>query len=153
MLIRHVSLSVWIFLMVFLFSISGFSVTFVRKFMNVSIFELVSSIRYKLACAYSEDSNLNHSEFTLGPGRTCNPLDLQSDCRSRGCKFYPSPVPYFPGDLSWNNFYGHFPPTSDSRRVAVSYERYYVHEVLVNCLIKLAQEKVWLGELTVSTWP
>ena len=25
----------------------------------------------------------------------------------------------------------------------------YVHEVLVNCLYKLAQEKVWLGELTV----
>ena len=25
----------------------------------------------------------------------------------------------------------------------------YVHEVLVNCLLKLAQEKVWLGELTV----
>ena len=26
----------------------------------------------------------------------------------------------------------------------------YVHEVLVNCLFKLAQEKVWLGELTVT---
>ena len=25
----------------------------------------------------------------------------------------------------------------------------YVHEVQVNCLFKLAQEKVWLGELTV----
>ena len=25
----------------------------------------------------------------------------------------------------------------------------HVHEVLVNCLFKLAQEKVWLGELTV----
>ena len=24
-----------------------------------------------------------------------------------------------------------------------------VHEVLVNCLFKLAQEKVWLGELTI----
>ena len=24
----------------------------------------------------------------------------------------------------------------------------YVHQVLVNCLFKLAQEKVWLGELT-----
>ena len=31
----------------------------------------------------------------------------------------------------------------------VSYKRKYVHEVLVNCLFKLAQEKVWLGELTV----
>ena len=28
-----------------------------------------------------------------------------------------------------------------------------VHEVLVNCLSKLAQEKVRLGELTVPPWP
>ena len=32
----------------------------------------------------------------------------------------------------------------------VSYKRKYVHKVLVNCLFKLAQEKVWLGELTVT---
>ena len=32
-------------------------------------------------------------------------------------------------------------PSSDSRRVAVSYKRKYVHKVLVNCLFKLAQEK------------
>ena len=31
----------------------------------------------------------------------------------------------------------------------VSYKLKYVHEVLVNRLFKLAQEKVWLGELTV----
>ena len=36
-----------------------------------------------------------------------------------------------------------------SRRVVVSYKRKYVHEVLVNCLFKLAQEKEWIGELTV----
>ena len=35
----------------------------------------------------------------------------------------------------------------------VSYKGKYVHEVLVNCLFKLAQEKVWLGELTVPQWP
>ena len=40
-------------------------------------------------------------------------------------------------------------PPNHSRRVVVSYKRKYVHEVLVNCLFKLAQEKVWLGELTV----
>ena len=35
----------------------------------------------------------------------------------------------------------------------VSYKRKDVHEVviLVNPLVKLAQEKVWLGELTVRT--
>ena len=29
-------------------------------------------------------------------------------------------------------------PSSDSRRVVVSYKRKYVHKVLVNCLVKLA---------------
>ena len=42
-------------------------------------------------------------------------------------------------------------PSADSRRVVVSYKRKYVHKVLVNCLVKFAQEKVWLVELTVST--
>ena len=32
-------------------------------------------------------------------------------------------------------------PSPDSRRVVVSYKRKYVHEVLVNCLVKIAQEK------------
>ena len=40
-------------------------------------------------------------------------------------------------------------PSADSRRVVVSYKPKYVHEVLVSCLVKLAQEKVWFGELTV----
>ena len=43
-------------------------------------------------------------------------------------------------------------PSADSRRVVVSYKRKYVHEVLVNCLVKPAQKKVRLGELTVPTW-
>ena len=36
-------------------------------------------------------------------------------------------------------------PLNHSRRVVVSYKRKYVHEILVNCMFKLAQEKVWLG--------
>ena len=36
-----------------------------------------------------------------------------------------------------------------SRMVVVSYKRKYVHELLVNRLFKPAQEKLWLGELTV----
>ena len=28
----------------------------------------------------------------------------------------------------------------------------YVHELLAICLVKLAQEKVWLGELTIQPW-
>ena len=35
-------------------------------------------------------------------------------------------------------------PSADSRRVVVSYKRMYVHQILVNRLVKLAQ----LGELT-----
>ena len=42
-------------------------------------------------------------------------------------------------------------PLNHSRRVVVSYKQKCVHEVLVNCLFQLAQEKVWLGELTVPT--
>ena len=41
-------------------------------------------------------------------------------------------------------------PLIYSRRVAVSYKRMYVHELLVNRLFKPVHEKVWLGgELTV----
>ena len=36
-----------------------------------------------------------------------------------------------------------------SRRVNVSYKEKYVHKLLVNRLFKPAQEKVWLGELTI----
>ena len=41
------------------------------------------------------------------------------------------------------------PSADHSRRIVVSYKQKYVHKVLVNCLFKLAQEKVWLGELTI----
>ena len=40
-------------------------------------------------------------------------------------------------------------PLNYSRRAVVSYKRKYVHEVLVNCLFKLAQEKEMLDQLTV----
>ena len=42
----------------------------------------------------------------------------EADCRSRGREFDPGPVPYFRGDWSWNNFYGHSPPF-----------RWIIHEV------------------------
>ena len=42
-------------------------------------------------------------------------------------------------------------PSADSflEGLFVSYKRKYVHKLLVNRLFKPAQEKVWLGELTV----
>ena len=36
-------------------------------------------------------------------------------------------------------------PSADSRKVVVSYKQKYVHKILVNRFVKLAQEKVWLG--------
>ena len=59
-------------------------------------------------------------------------------------------------------------PSADSRRDVDSYKQKYVHEVLVDRLVKLAQQKyvhevlvnrlvklaqktVWFGELTIST--
>ena len=41
--------------------------------------------------------------------------------------------------------------SADSRKVGVSFKQKYVQEVLVNGLVRLAQEKVWFGEPTVST--
>ena len=35
--------------------------------------------------------------------------------------------------------------SADSSRSVVNYKQKYVYKVLVNCLVKLSQEKVWLG--------
>ena len=74
----------------------------------------------------------------------------ESDCRSRGRKFDPGPVPYFRGDWSWNYFYGHPPPV-----------RWIIQEGLLSVTseimctkywFELAQENMWLGELTIPQW-
>ena len=54
-------------------------------------------------------------------------------------------------------FYGHSPPFRwiiQEGLLSFTSEK-YVHEVLVNCFFKLAQEKDWLhvGELIVRPWP
>ena len=41
------------------------------------------------------------------------------------------------------------PAAESFKKDFVSYKLKYMHEVLVNCVFKLAQEKVWLGELNV----
>ena len=48
-------------------------------------------------------------------------------------------------------------PSTDSRREEVSYKQKYVQEVLVNCLVKLAQEKSvvrWTvrPNMTINYW-
>ena len=45
------------------------------------------------------------------------------------------------------------PAAESFKKGYFSYKPKYVHEVLVNCLFQLAQEKVSLGELTVPPWP
>ena len=72
-----------------------------------------------------------------------------SDCRSRGRKFDPGPVTFVEIDHEMISTVILLLPLIHSRRVVVSYKRKYVHELLVNRLFKPAQEKVWLGELTV----
>ena len=43
-------------------------------------------------------------------------------------------------------------PSDESvKKGCCQYKQKYVQEVLVKCLFKLAQEKVWLGELTVPS--
>ena len=69
-----------------------------------------------------------------------------SDCRSRG----PGLVPYFLGDWSCNNFYGHFPPFRlfiQEGLLSVKTKSMCTKYWLTDCF-KLAQEKMWLGELT-----
>ena len=81
---------------------------------------------------------------------TCLATDVSLNADPGVARFDPDSVPYFFGDClrSFSSL-----PLNHSRRVVVSYKRKYVNEVLVNCLLKLAQEKVWLGELTVPPWP
>ena len=66
----------------------------------------------------------------------------ESDCRSRGCKLDPGPAHTFV-EIDHEIFLRSFSSLrlNHSRRIVVSYKRKYVHEVLVDCLFKLAQEK------------
>ena len=74
----------------------------------------------------------------------------ESDCRSRGHKFDPSPIPYFHGDWLWTNFYGHSPSFRWIIRegvLSVTSESMCTRYWLIACS-SLPRKKVWLGELT-----
>ena len=74
----------------------------------------------------------------------------ESDCRSRGREFNPArshTLVEIDHEIISTAIL--LPSAELFKRVVVSYKRKYVQEVLVNCLFKLAQEKVLLGELTV----
>ena len=68
----------------------------------------------------------------------------ESNCRSRGREFDPGPVPYFRGDISWNNFYGHSPLFRwiiQEGLLSFTSESMCTKYWLTACLFKLAQEK------------
>ena len=66
---------------------------------------------------------------------------IEPDSGPRGREFVPGPVPYLveidPEIISTTILL----PSADSSRVVVSYKRKYVYKVLVNRLVKVAQEK------------
>ena len=79
-------------------------------------------------------TSFSHPRSAVGnvSGNRC-----ESDCRSRGRGFDPGRVPYFLGDRSWNNFYGHSPPF-----------RWIIQEGLLSELLSVTSEsictKYWL---------
>ena len=56
-----------------------------------------------------------------------------SDCRSRGREFDPGPVPYFRGDWSCNDLYGHSPPF-----------RWFIQEGLLSVTSESMSTNYWL---------
>ena len=74
-----------------------------------------------------------------------------SDCRSRGHEYHPAQSHTFVEIDDEIISTAILLPSTDFRKVVVSYKPKYVHKVMDNCLVKLAQEIVWLGELTVPT--
>ena len=63
-----------------------------------------------------------------------------SDCRLRGHEFDPGPVPYFAEIDHEIVSRAILLPSTDSRKFVAGSKQKYVHKVLVNCLVKLAQE-------------
>ena len=68
----------------------------------------IKTKRWDCSCLNCEISNMHRGPWSAVGNVSGN--RCESDCRSRGRKFDPGPVPYFHGDWLWNNFYGHSPP-------------------------------------------
>ena len=54
-----------------------------------------------------------------GQNQTPKRSQMRVQLQIQGLQVARSPVPYFLGNWSWNNFYGHFSPSADSRSVVV----------------------------------
>ena len=66
---------------------------------------------------------------------------LESSKTCKNNEFDPDPVPYFLEIDHEIISTAILLPSTDLRRVVISYQRKYVHQALVNRLVKLAQEK------------
>ena len=125
-------------------------------YLIINCFLPIITITYTLRTAYipqiSGHLTFNRIHPFTGPHSAVSNVSCyrcMSDCRSRSRKFDPSPVPYFRGDWSWNNFYRHSPPFCliiQEGLLSVTSESMYLNN------FKLAQEKMWIGELTVPPW-
>ena len=71
-----------------------------------------SDIDFRLTLRGCTYLNIHPMKHTRPRSAVGNMSDYRcvSDCRSRDREFYPGPFPYFRGDWSWNDFYGHSPP-------------------------------------------
>ena len=93
----------------------------------------------------------SHARITGSCSTVGNLSDYRcpSDCRPRSREF----------DLDWVLYFVEVDykvisivillPSPDSFKKGFGYKRKYVHKLMVNRLFKLAQEKVWFGELTI----
>ena len=70
--------------------------------------------------------NLGYSPLSAGLG---GPVGCALRLETRRSRVQPPPrsATFFRGDWSWNIFYGHSPPSADSRRAVVSFWRKNVH--------------------------
>ena len=95
----------------------------------------------RLIVSNLQEEFISIQRVSMGPHSTDG---SESDYRSRDCELYPCLVPYFRWiDCEMISMVILLLP-ADSRRVVGSYTKYWL-----TALDTLAQEKVWLGELTV----
>ena len=112
---------------------------------------------YHFAWQFSVYNKIFINVFSAGPRSAVGNVSgyrCVSDCRSRGREFDPGPVPYFRGDWSWNDFYGHSSPFRwfiQEGLLSVTSESMSTNYWLTAC--SSLPRKVWLGELTVPQWP
>ena len=74
----------------------------------------------------------------------------ESDCRSRGCEFYPGPVPYFRGDYEIISTVLLLPSFYSFKKDCCQLQAKVCARSSLTARSSLPRKKVWLGELTVS---